>query len=150
MGRERLECPSKIVLCGMAAKQVGTNTLSRYIELRRGGAKPQTPRLTANCSLLQRAFMLGYESEPRKGARPLRFHRLAESKPRQGFIEQKQYDALAANCSDLFMRTMLALAYSFGFRKAELLTLKVSDVNLLAGTLQLRDSKNGGAAAKWH
>jgi integrase len=30
-----------------------------------------------------------------------------------------------------------------GFRKAELLTLKVSDVNLLASTLQLRDSKNG-------
>jgi integrase len=41
------------------------------------------------------------------------------------------------------MRAMLCLSYSFGFRKAELLTLKVSDVNLLAGTLQLRDSKNG-------
>jgi integrase len=69
--------------------------------------------------------------------------RLAESKPRQGFIEQKQYDALAANCPKLWMRTMLALGYSFGFRKAELLTLKVSDVNLLCGTVQLRDSKNG-------
>lgn len=87
--------------------------------------------------------MVGYESQPRKVAHPLRFHRLAESKPRQGFIEQKQYDALAANCADLFMRAMLALADSFGFRKAELLTLKVSDVNLLTGTLQLRDSKNG-------
>jgi integrase len=49
------------------------------------------------------------------------------------------------------MRTMLCLSYSFGFRKAELIgnkkakqpPLKVSDVNLLAGTLQLRDSKNG-------
>lgn len=78
-------------------------------------------------------------------SRSLRFHRLAESKPRQGFIEQKQYDALAANCSDLFMRAMLCLAYSFGFRKSELLELKVSDVNLLAGMLQLRDSKNGEA-----
>lgn len=37
------------------------------------------------------------------------------------------------------------LAYSFGFRKSELLTLKVSDVNLLTGTVQLRDSKNGEA-----
>jgi integrase len=72
-----------------------------------------------------------------------RFHRLAESNPRQGFIEGKQYAALAENCSDLFMRTMLALAYSFGFRKAELLTLKVSDVDLIAGTIRLRDSKNG-------
>jgi len=87
--------------------------------------------------------MLGYESQPRKVARPLRFHRLAESKPRQGFIEQKSYDAMARNCSDLFMRSMLCLGYSFGFRKAELLTLKVSDVDLIAGTIRLRDSKNG-------
>jgi integrase len=126
----------------MQAKVVGTDTLSRYIESRRA-EKAANGSINRELSLLQRAFMLGYESQPRKVARPLRFHRLAESKPRQGFIEQKQYDALAANCSGLFMRTMLALAYSFGFRKAELLTLKVSDVNLLASTLQLRDSKNG-------
>lgn len=127
---------------GMLAKNVGTDTLSRYIESRRA-EKAANGTINRELSLLQRAFMLAYESQPRKIAHPLRFHRLAESKPRQGFIEQKQYDALAANCSDLFMRSMLALAYSFGFRKAELLTLKVSDVNLLAGTLQLRDSKNG-------
>ncbi len=127
---------------GMLAKNVGTDTLSRYIESRR---KENAANGTINreLSLLQRSFMLAYESQPRKIAHPLRFHRLAESKPRQGFIEQKQYDALAKNCSDLFMRAMLALAYSFGFRKAELLTLKVSDVNLIAGTIQLRDSKNG-------
>src|SRR6266446_2055987 len=127
---------------GMQAKNVGTDTLSRYIEARR---KENAANGTINreLSLLQRSFMLAYESQPRKVAHPLRFHRLAESKPRQGFIEQKQYDALAANCSDLFMRAMLCLSYSFGYRKAELLTLKVSDVDLFAGTLQLRDSKNG-------
>jgi len=126
----------------MRAANVGTDTLNRYIESRRkeGAANGSINR---ELSLLQRAFMLGYENQPRKVARPLRFHRLPESKPRQGFIEQKQYDALAANCSDLFMRTMLALAYSFGFRKSELLTLRVSDVNLLAATIRLRDSKNG-------
>ena len=127
---------------GMLARTVGTDTLSRYIEARRA-EKAANGTINRELSLLQRSFMLAYESQPRKIAHPLRFHRLAESKPRQGFIEQKQYDALAANCSDLFMRTMLALSYSFGFRKAELLTLKVSDVNLLSGTLQLRDSKNG-------
>jgi len=60
-----------------------------------------------------------------------------------GFIERPQYDALAANCSDLFMRAMLCLAYTFGFRKSELLTLRVSDVDLLPGTLRLRGSMNG-------
>jgi integrase len=131
---------------GMLARNVGTDTLSRYIESRRAEKEPAANgTINRELSLLQRSFMLAYESQPRKIAHPLRFHRLAESKPRQGFIEQKQYDALTANCSDLFMRTMLTLAYSFGFRKAELLTLKVSDVNLLAETLQLRDSKNGEA-----
>jgi integrase len=135
---------------GMAAKHVGTDALARYIELRRG-EKAANGTINRELSLLQRSFMLGYDSQPRKVARPLRFHRLAESKPRQGFAEQKTYDALAANCSDLFMRTMLCLSYSFGFRKAELIgnkkakqpPLNVSDVDLLAGTLQLRDSKNG-------
>lgn len=41
------------------------------------------------------------------------------------------------------MRAMLALAYSFGFRKGELLSLKVGDVDLMEGILRLRDSKNG-------
>jgi integrase len=127
---------------GMQAKQVGTDTLARYIEARRA-EKAANGSINRELSLLQRAFMLGYESQPRKVARPLRFHRLAESKPRTGFIEQKQYDALAANCSELYMRTMLCLAYSFGFRKSELLTLRVSDVDLTAGTIRLRDSKNG-------
>src|ERR1700719_2264607 len=61
------------------------------------------------------------------------------------------------------MRAMLALAYSFGFRKGELIGqsekrnkdgkvveeakpgLKVGDVDLMEGTLRLRDSKNGEA-----
>src|SRR6267143_2791484 len=128
----------------MLAKNVGSNTLDRYKESRRE-EKAANGTINRELSLLQRSFMLGYESQPRKVARPLRFHRLAESKPRQGFIEQKTYDGLAVNCPDLFMRTMLCLSYSFGFRKSELLTLKVSDVNLLAGTVQLRDSKNGEA-----
>ena len=126
----------------MRAVNVGTRQINGYIAKRQSeGAMNAT--INRELSLLQRAFTLGYESEPRTVAHPIRFSRLAESKPRAGFIEQKQYDALTANCSDLFMRTMLALAYSFGFRKSELLTLKVSDVDLFSNTVQLRDSKNG-------
>lgn len=129
---------------GMRAKNVGTDTLSRYIKSRRAESAANGT-INRELSLLQRAFTLGYEADPRKVAHLLRFRRLPESKARQGFIEHAQYDALAANCSDLFMRAMLCLAYSFGFRKSELLTLRVSDVNLPASTVQLRDSKNGEA-----
>jgi hypothetical protein len=151
---------------GVLAKNVGTDTLSRYIEARR---KENAANGTINreLSLLQRSFMLAYDSQPRKVAHPLRFHRLAESKPRQGFIEQKQYDEMVKNCSDLWMRTMLTLSYSFGFRKSELIgrkakldkdgnivgkeipPLRVSDVNLLAVTLQLRDIARTGIRARW-
>jgi len=119
---------------GMAAKSVGTNTLSWYIEIRRG-EKASNATINRELSLLQRSFMLGYEAEPRKVAGPLRFHRLAESKPRQGFIEQKQYDELVKHCPNLWMRAMSTLGYSFGFRREELVTLKVSDVNLLAACM---------------
>jgi integrase len=126
----------------MRAKAVGTDTLGRYIEARRAaGAANGT--INRELSLLQRSFTLGYEARPKKVAYPLRFHRLTENKPRSGFLEDAQYHALAANCTEPYMRTMLALAYSFGFRKAELLSLKVSDVDLLAGTIRLRTSKNG-------
>ncbi|MGC1413690.1 MAG: tyrosine-type recombinase/integrase [Candidatus Acidiferrum sp.] len=37
----------------------------------------------------------------------------------------------------------MRLEYSFGFCKAELLTLKVSDVDLIGGTILLRDSNYG-------
>ncbi len=67
----------------MLAKRVGSNTLSRYIEsrLEEGAANASINR---ELSLLQRSFMIGYEAEPKKVSRPLRFHRLEESKPRQG------------------------------------------------------------------
>ncbi len=128
----------------MRAVNVGTRQINSYIAKRQDeGAMNGT--INRELSLLQRAFMLGYEAEPRTVAHPLRFSRLAESKPRQGFIEQKTYDALAVNCSDLFMRTLLCLSYSFGFRKSELLSMKVRQVDLLARTIRLNpgETKNG-------
>lgn len=96
-------------------------------------------------SALSIAFTIAYEAKPRLVPEKLHFHRLPEPKGRQGFVEQKQYDVLAANCKETFMRTMLALAYSFGFRKAELLNMKVRNVDLFGGTVGIDTSKNGEA-----
>jgi integrase len=126
----------------MKANSLSSSDLRGYIEHRKsmGAANGSINR---ELSVLSRAFTLAYEETPRRVSHKLSFTRLPESKPRQGFVEEAQYRALAAHCDEVYMRTMLALGYSFGFRKAELLTLKVSDVDLLAGAIRLRTSKNG-------
>jgi integrase len=86
---------------------------------------------------------MGFKETPRRVAAKLYFDRLPESKGRQGFVEEKTYRAIAENCLELYLRAMLALAYSFGFRRGELLGLKVRDIDLAAGTLRLETSKNG-------
>jgi hypothetical protein len=48
-----------------------------------------------------------------------------ESDPRTGFLEDAQYTPLAMECSKvgLWLRTLLTTAYSFAFRKGELLSI---------------------------
>jgi integrase len=126
----------------MKANRVSSADLRDYIEGRKRD-KASNASINRELSILQSAFSLGYDENPRRVAAKLSFKRLPEAKPRAGFVEEAQYRAIAAKCTDLYIRTMLALAYSFGFRKGELLSLRVSDCDLLAGTIRLRTSKNG-------
>jgi integrase len=96
-------------------------------------------------AVLSCAFTLGYENTPRLVPEKLHFKRMKEPDGRKGFIEDKQYRSLAAQCKEPFMRTMLALGYTYGFRKAELLSMKVCNVDLLGGTVGIDTSKNGDA-----
>jgi hypothetical protein len=56
-------------------------------------------------------------------------------------MEDKQYRSLAAHCKEPFTRTMLALGYTYGFRKGELLGVKVRNVELLGGTVGIDTSR---------
>jgi integrase len=69
--------------------------------------------------------------------------KLTEAKPRKGFVEAAQYKLLAANAGELWLRTFLALGFSYGWRKSEMLSLRVHNVDLLEGSLTLDASKNG-------
>jgi integrase len=70
-----------------------------------------------------------------------------EGAPRQGFLEDGQYTPLAMECSrvGLWLRSMLSTAYSFAFRKGELLSLRVRQIDLANGTIRLDvgTTKNG-------
>src|SRR6202007_195778 len=51
--------------------------------------------------------------------------KLKEAKPREGFIEETQYKTLTANSGELWLRTFLALGFTYGCRKSEMLNLRV-------------------------
>jgi integrase len=72
---------------------------------------------------------------------------LKESAPREGFVEESAYSRLARNARELWLRALLATAYTLGFRKGELLNLKVRQIDLLNRSIRLNagETKSGDA-----
>lgn len=93
----------------MKAHNVSSAAIDGYKEYRKA-MKATNATINRELSCLSSAFTLGYEGTPRRVSCKLSFKRLPESRGRQGFVEQKQYDALAAHCTKLYMRAMHALA----------------------------------------
>ena len=57
---------------------------------------------------------------------------------RTGFVDETQHHALAEKAvGQLWLRTLLALGYTYGFRKAELLNMRAGQVDLLARSIRL-------------
>ena len=117
-------------LGNLRAVQVTTDIINRYIELRqRAGAQNAT--INRELSALRRMFSLAYRSTPRKVYQVPTISNLRENPPRKGFVEEGQYRELCKYCKELWLRALLAVAYTFGFRKGELLGLRVRQVDLL-------------------
>jgi integrase len=120
----------------MRAVDVTTDAINRYVEKRLAqGAENGT--INRELALLRRAFNLAYHSTPRKVHQVPNFPRLKENPPRKGFVDDAQYRLLVQHCGELWLRALLATAYAFGFRKAELLNLRVRQVNLPDGAIVL-------------
>jgi integrase len=126
---------------GMRASNVGTKQIAAYVE-RRITEKAAKSTINRELALLRRAFTIAYlETQPRKALRVPNFHKYIVSEKgneRRGFVKQAQYEKLAGAASrQLWLRTLLALGYTFGFRKAELLGMRCSQVDLLDNTITL-------------
>jgi integrase len=125
---------------GMKAARVGTAQIAGYVEKRtaEGAAKSTVNRELA---LLRRAFSLGFDAEPQKVSRVPKFHRFIVSEKgneRRGFVEEAEYRKLAnAAAGQLWLRALLALGYTYGFRKGELLNMRCAQVDLLNNTVSL-------------
>jgi len=73
---------------------------------------------------------------------------LKESAARAGFIGDKEYSLLASNCKDLWLRTLLATAYTYGFRKGELLGLRLNQVDFLGRWIDLKEGETKSGEAR--
>jgi integrase len=69
---------------------------------------------------------------------------LREPPARHGFLRDDQYKALATACAaeGLWLRSMFEVAHAFGWRRAELKSLKVGQLDFPAKTIRLYDTKN--------
>jgi integrase len=135
----KLPLEKDAVHCGMKASRVGTTQIAGYVEKRlEDGASRST--INRELALLRRAFSLAFDAEPQKASRVPKFHRFIVSEKgneRRGFVEEAQYRKLAEQTKEPWFRALLALAYSYGFRKAELLRMRCSQVDLLNDTICL-------------
>jgi integrase len=132
----------------MLATNVTTDVVNQYIRCR------QTQRLAnANATInrelatLKRMFNLGRRSTPPKVRTTPYIPMLPENNIRKGFLEAKQYENVASATKEfgLWLRTMFEMGYTYGWRKGELLGLRVRQVDMLASTIRLDagTTKNG-------
>ncbi len=77
----------------------------------------------------------------------LKFPRLKENAPRKGFVDDTAYGKLMGKAKELWLRGLLATAYTFGFRSSELIELRVEQINLADRSMGLDpgDTKNDDA-----
>lgn len=122
---------------GRLASRITTDHLQEYIaeRLEAGAATSTSNRELA---VLKAMFRMGADADPPKILRVPRFpEKLREPNPRTGFVTDEQYAALQSKAGHGWLRALLALAYNFGFRKGELLGLRVFQIDLKARTIQL-------------
>jgi integrase len=82
-------------------------------------------------SALKTAFRIG------QVPRIPRFPHLSENNTRTGFIEQHQFERLVRHARPLWLRLFLECAFTYGWRRSELLNLRVEQCDLLTKTMRL-------------
>jgi integrase len=122
---------------GRLASRITTDHLQEYIAERlQAGAATSTAN--RELAVLKAMFRMGAEADPPKVVRVPRFpEKLREPNPRSGFVTEEEYAALQSKVKEAWLRAYLALAYNFGFRRGELLALRVFQIDLKARTIRL-------------
>jgi integrase len=128
------------------AARVDSDQIARYIE-RRLGEKASNATVNRELAALKRMYKLAMKAS--KLERAPFIEMLKESNARAGFLKDGDYQAMAQATAavGLWLRAMFEIAYTFGWRKGELLSRRVKHLDLAARTLRLEpgETKNGRA-----
>jgi integrase len=135
----------KPLFADLPAGELTTDAVITYTAKRRkaGAAKATVNRELAT---LKRMFRLGMRSRKVKS---VPFIPMLDERDnvRRGFIEDGEFSRLlfAAEASESWLSTFLEMAFTYGWRKSELLSLQVRQVNLATRTIRLDagTTKNG-------
>jgi integrase len=144
----RWNCHLKAPFGDILAGELSTDHISAYIS-KRQAADARGGTVNRELSLLKKMLRLAQRCEPPKVATIPHIPKMAESAARQGFLSDKLYDALARECGTegLWLRGMFVLSSSFGWRKGEVLNLRVDQLDFPNRTIRLDagTTKNGDA-----
>jgi len=88
--------------------------------------------------------MLNLAVSHRKIDRAPKIEKLKEADPRSGFVSRQQFDSIAHRLP-VELAAAALVGFTFGWRKAEILTRELRHLDLEAGTLRLDpgETKNG-------
>jgi integrase len=122
---------------GRMAERVTSDNIEDYIAHRKEQSAA-TSTINRELTVLKAMYRRGMLSDPPKVSRVPRFpKKLEEPNPRSGFVDDDQYRALMAKIPYAWLRALLAVAYNFGFRKGELVGLRVFQIDLKARSIRL-------------
>ena len=121
---------------GMRAADVTTALINQYIE-KRQLEQAENGSINRELGVLRRMFNLAARCSPPKLNRVPTFTFLPENNTRMGFISDPDYNKLVEACSDLWLRTILAIGCTYGWRKQEILKLRVRQVDLFSRKITL-------------
>ena len=142
----------KPVFANHPAREFDPELVDTYI-LRRQAVEAKSATINREIAVLKRMASLALEKlktdDEKLIAALVRWSRikgLQERNTRKGFVKDAAYDSLARETAKvgLWLRTMFECAYTFGFRKGELLSMKVSQFDVMQHTLALEigETKN--------
>jgi integrase len=149
-----VEHASEAVLQWLSAARINTEKIVEYRNERLTTVSPST--VNKEVTVLRAIFYHAFEGyTPPKVSRVPRFpEKLKEAAPRQGFVNDTQYEALQAQTTEPALKLLLAMAYNFGFRRSEFIglrhdgfktCLRVKQIDLKDRTIRLNtgETKNG-------